>query len=61
MTTNTECLDSTVGKATGYGQDDRGVEEFSFLHVAQTGSGVNLTSYPMGTRGSFSGGKAAGA
>jgi hypothetical protein len=36
-------------------------QEFSFLHVVQTGSGVNPISYPMGTRGSFPGGKATGA
>jgi hypothetical protein len=31
-----------------------------FLYVVQTGSGVHPTSYPMGTGGSFLGGKAAG-
>jgi hypothetical protein len=38
--------DSVVGRATGYGLDDRGVgvrvpvvQEFSLLHVVQTGSG----------------------
>jgi hypothetical protein len=30
------------------------------LHVVQTGSGANPASYPMGTRGYFLGGKAAG-
>jgi hypothetical protein len=35
-------------------------QEFSLLHVVQTGSGVHPTSYPMGTWGSFPGGKAAG-
>jgi hypothetical protein len=34
-------------------------QEFSLLHVVQTDSGVHQTSYPMGTEGSFSGGKAA--
>jgi hypothetical protein len=34
-------------------------QEFSLLHVAQTGSGVHSVSYPMGTGGSFSRGKAA--
>jgi hypothetical protein len=29
--------------------------------ISQIGSGVHLASYPMGTRGSFPGGKAAGA
>jgi hypothetical protein len=36
-------------------------QEFSLVHVVQTGSGVHLASYTMGTGGSFSGGKAAGA
>jgi hypothetical protein len=60
--------DSVVGIATGYGLDDQGVgvrvpvgQEFSILHVVQTGFGVHPTSYPMGTGGSFPGGKAAGA
>jgi hypothetical protein len=58
--------DSTLGIATGYWLDDRGVgfrwgQEFSLLHVVQTGSGVHPTSCPMGTGGSFPGGKAAGA
>jgi hypothetical protein len=35
-------------------------QEFSLLHVVQTGFGVHPTSYPMGTGGSFPGGKAAG-
>jgi hypothetical protein len=34
---------------------------FSLRHRVQTGSGAHSTSYPMGTRGSFPGGKAAGA
>jgi hypothetical protein len=52
---------------TGYGLDYRGVgvrvpvrQEFSLLHVVQTGSGVHPTSYTMGTKGTFPGGKAAG-
>jgi hypothetical protein len=36
-------------------------QEFSLLHAVQTGSGVHPTSYPIGTGGSFSGGKAVGA
>jgi hypothetical protein len=36
-------------------------QEISLLHVFQIGSGVQPTSYPLGTRGSFPGGKAAGA
>jgi hypothetical protein len=58
--------DSAVGKATGYVLDDGGVgvrvpvgSRFSLLHVVQTGSGAHPASYPMGTRGSFLGGKAA--
>jgi hypothetical protein len=34
-------------------------QEFSLPQVVQTGSGVHPTSYPTGTGGSFSGGKAA--
>jgi hypothetical protein len=33
----------------------------SLLHSVQTRSGLHPASYPMGTRGSFQGGKAAGA
>jgi hypothetical protein len=59
--------DSSVGIALGYGLDDRGsrvrfpVEAgtFSLHHRVQNGSGVHQASYPMGTRGSFPGGKAA--
>jgi hypothetical protein len=52
--------DSVVDVATGYWLDDRGVADrvpvgsrIFFLHVVQTGSGAHLTSYPMGTGGSF--------
>jgi hypothetical protein len=56
---------SAVGIATGWMTEgsefeSRWGQEFSLLHVVQTGSGVHLT-YPMGTGGSFSGDKAAGA
>jgi len=34
---------------------------FSLHHCLQNGSGAHSLSYPMGTRGSFSGGKVAGA
>jgi hypothetical protein len=52
--------DSGVGIATSYWLDDRevwvrvlgGGQEFSLLHVVQTGSGVYPT-YPVGTGGSF--------
>jgi hypothetical protein len=50
--------DSVVGVATGYWLDDRGVgirvplgQEFSLLHVVQTGSGTHPASYPLGTGG----------
>jgi hypothetical protein len=36
-------------------------QEFSFLHVVQTGSGTHPTSYSMGNGGFFPGGEVAGA
>jgi hypothetical protein len=53
---------------TGYGLDDRGTRDrfpagagnFSLHYRVINGSGVYPACYPMGTRGSFSGGKAAG-
>jgi hypothetical protein len=61
----TQC-NSSVGIATGYGLDGRGVgvrvpvgTRFSPLHIVQTGSGAHLASYPMGTVGSFPGWKVA--
>jgi hypothetical protein len=53
----------------GYGLDDwgsrvrfsAGAGNFSLHHCVQNGSGAHPVSYPMGTRGSFLGGKAAGA
>jgi hypothetical protein len=64
-----ESRDSSVGIALGYGLDDWGSRvrfpaeagNFSLHHRARNGSGTHPTSYPMGTRGSFSGGEAAGA
>jgi hypothetical protein len=49
-----------------YGLDDRaieirsptGAEDFSSSPYVQTGSGAHPASYPMGTGGSFPGGKA---
>jgi hypothetical protein len=60
--------DSSVGIALGYGPDDRGSSvqfptgagNFSLHHRVQNGSGAYPASYPMGTGGSFPGGKAAG-
>jgi hypothetical protein len=56
--------DSVVSIVTDYGLDDQGVgvgQEFCLLHAIQTTSGVHPTSYPMGTRGSFTRGEVAGA
>jgi hypothetical protein len=60
--------ESSVGIALGYGLDDRGSRvqfpagagNFSLHHRVQNGSGAH-PAYPMGTRGSFPGGKAVGA
>jgi hypothetical protein len=38
-----------------------GAGNFSLHHRVQNGSGAHQASYPMGKRGSFPGGKAAGA
>jgi hypothetical protein len=38
-----------------------GAGDFCLHHCVQNGSGAHPTSYPMGTRGSFPGGKASGA
>jgi hypothetical protein len=37
------------------------IRKFVFLHRVQNGSGAHPASYPMGTRDSFPGSKAAGA
>jgi hypothetical protein len=58
-----------LGMALGYGLDDRGSRvrfpagagNFSLHHVVQNGPGAHPASYPMGSRGSFPGGKVAGA
>jgi hypothetical protein len=55
--------DSSVGIALGYGLDDRGSRlrfpvgsgNFSLHYRVQNGSGAHPASYPMGTKGSFSG------
>jgi hypothetical protein len=62
-------INSSVSIALGYGMDDRvsrfrfpaGAGKFSLHHRVQNGFGAHPASYPMGTRGSFPGGKAAGA
>jgi hypothetical protein len=61
--------DSSVGIELGFGLGDRGFRvrfpvgtgNFSLHHGLQNVSGAPQASYPMGTRGSFLGGKAAGA
>jgi hypothetical protein len=61
--------DNSVGIALGYGLNDRGSRvrflvgagNFSLHNRVQKDSGAHPASYPMGTRGSFPGGKAAGA
>jgi hypothetical protein len=61
--------DGSVGIALGYGLDDRNSRvkfpaeagNFSLHHRVQNGSEAHPASYPMGTRGSFPVGKAAGA
>jgi hypothetical protein len=60
--------DSSVGIATGYRMDDRmigvrfsaGAGNFSLRHRVEIVSRAHPASYPVGTGGSFSGGKAAG-
>jgi hypothetical protein len=42
-------------------QFSAGTGNFSLYHRVQNGSGAQRVSYPVGTRGSFPGGKAAGA
>jgi hypothetical protein len=65
MSFNPGSWDSSVGIATRYGLGGPGsipaVQDFSLLHSVQTGSGAHPASYPMGTGGSFPGGKAVGA
>jgi hypothetical protein len=61
--------DNSVGIVLGYGLDDRGsmvrfpasAGNFSLHHRVQNDSGARPASNPMGTRGSFPGGKVAGA
>jgi hypothetical protein len=62
------CNHSAVGIALSYGLDDRGSRvrftagagNFSLHHRVQNGFGAHTASYPMVTRRSFPGGKAAG-
>jgi hypothetical protein len=69
LSSDHQSRDSSVDIALGYGLDDRGSRipfpagagNFSLHHCVQNGSGAHPASYPMGTRGSFPGSKAAGA
>jgi hypothetical protein len=62
-------ISSATNTPLGYGLDDRGsgvrfpaeAGNFSPHHRVQNCSGAHPASYPMRTRGSFPGGKAAGA
>jgi hypothetical protein len=64
---NRNSHDSSVRIMLGYGLDDRGYRvrfpagavNFSLHHRVQNDSGAHPASYPMGTRGSFAGGKVA--
>jgi hypothetical protein len=64
-----QITENNLGIALGYGLDNRGSRvrfpagagNFSLRHRVQNGSGTQPAFYPMGTRGSFLGGKAAGA
>jgi hypothetical protein len=56
--TNIECLSFSFGPRVRF---SAGAEDFSVHHHVQNSSGVHPASYPMGTRGSFSGGEATGA
>jgi hypothetical protein len=61
--------DISVGIALGFGLGDRGSRvpfpagagNFSLHHRVQNDYGAHPASYPIGTRGSFLGGKTAGA
>jgi hypothetical protein len=67
ITLGYQSRDSSVGIALGYALDDRDSRiifpaeagNFSLHHRVQNGSGALPASYPMGTRGSFPGGKTA--
>jgi hypothetical protein len=54
------CNDLATGWTTeGSEFESRWGQEFSLLQIVQNGSEVHPTSYPMGTGGSFLGGKVA--
>jgi hypothetical protein len=55
------CIFEVRWTTEGSDFDSRLGQKFSLLHVVQTGSEAHPASYLMGTRGSFPGGKAAGA
>jgi hypothetical protein len=49
-----------AGRQRGSELEFRWDQEFSLLHVVQTGSEAHPASYPVDTGGTFRGGKAAG-
>jgi hypothetical protein len=62
---STKSRDSSVGIASGYVLDSWGLipgrgKGFSLLHRVQIGSRAHPASYPIGTGGSFPGGKTLG-
>jgi hypothetical protein len=59
VSTVTMLRDGQPGLNSRQGQGRKGF--LSFRHRVQTYSGAHPASYPVGTRGSFPGGKAAGA
>jgi hypothetical protein len=50
-----------AGRSFIAGANAAGAGNFSVHRRVQNGSGAHLLSYPVGTRGSFPGGKAVGA
>jgi hypothetical protein len=52
---------TSLSRATMYTDIIEAAGNFSLHHRVQNGSGAHPASYPMGTRGFFPGGKAAGA
>jgi hypothetical protein len=62
MSECTYCVNNNDEKMKKYCSRVRFLAEagnFSLHHRVQNGSGAHLASYPMGTRGSFPGGKVA--
>jgi hypothetical protein len=58
---NSLCAGLRAGRLGSRVRLSAGAGNFSLHHRVQSGSGAHPASYPMGIRGSFPGGKAAGA